>query len=271
MAGDPAFRRLLLDTVATAVAQTPSSSALVELLRIATPGLLASSTDARQREKAEAKVRSVAKREKLFKALKLRIHPDKHDGDGRATEIFQEVTLFYGKCVDEMRRDDERRKWRPKGGLAATTKSETDGRDVSHGSATDATASAHADYENCDADPERRPSNDNVYDRGRNRPRHASGHSRDNRPPSSHQAMAAASALLFPPLGILALLHSLKVRKAWNDGRRGDARDHSDQAYNCAGYALLCFACVFAYLWLSDGDWDWERMKHEFPWWDNGP
>ena len=101
MAGDSAFRRLLLDTVATAITQTPSSSSLIELLRIATHNLV-------QCEDANAKIRNASKREKLFRALQLRIHPDKHPGDERATVLFQEVTLFYGRCVEVM--DDEDRR-----------------------------------------------------------------------------------------------------------------------------------------------------------------
>ena len=82
--------------------------------------------------------------------------------------------------------------------------------------------------------------------------------------------MAALSALLFPPLGMCALMHSLKVRKAWEDKRYGDARDHSDQAYNYARYALLFIVCILASIWLGDDDFDfgWERMKHN---WGGGP
>ena len=95
---------------------------------------------------------------------------------------------------------------------------------------------------------------------------------RNRRQPSTHQAFAVLSTILFPPLGICALLHSFLVKRAWKDGRYGDARDHSDQAYSYAWFGCLCFAFVFMYLWLSDGDvgWDWERMKHNLPWSD-GP
>ena len=124
MGGDSAFRRLLLDTVSTAISQPPSSSSLIELLRIATPGLLASSTDARQRKIAEENVRSVSKREKLFRALQLRIHPDKHDEDGRAMELFQEVKLFYERCIKVRHRKDEA-EWQRRhfGGRLGATKS----------------------------------------------------------------------------------------------------------------------------------------------------
>lgn len=105
MASDSAFRRLLLDTVATVIAQPPSAASLVELLRIATPSLLAAASDDAQRQRADATVRDRARRENLFRRLKLRIHPDKHVGDERATALFQEVTSFYEKCVTATERE----------------------------------------------------------------------------------------------------------------------------------------------------------------------
>lgn len=104
MAGDSAFRRLLLDTVSSVIGQPPSASALIELLRIATPKL-------QRGKQAEAKVRDASQRAKLLKVLQLRIHPDKHAGDETVTEIFQKVTTFYENCVDEMEKEDARRRW----------------------------------------------------------------------------------------------------------------------------------------------------------------
>ena len=62
---DSAFRRLLLDTVATVIVQPPSTTSLIELLRIATPTLLASND--KQRQQSAAIVRDASKRDKLFK------------------------------------------------------------------------------------------------------------------------------------------------------------------------------------------------------------
>ena len=39
-------------------------------------------------------------RRKIFKALILRIHPDKHPNDTRATKLFQNVQNFYKDCSD---------------------------------------------------------------------------------------------------------------------------------------------------------------------------
>lgn len=43
--------------------------------------------------------RDVAKREKMYKALQLKIHPDKHVGDERVTKLFQDVTTYYERCI----------------------------------------------------------------------------------------------------------------------------------------------------------------------------
>ena len=61
----------------------PSAKALLELLRLATPGL---------------KERDVTKNS-AFRALQARLHPDKHPQDPqRATRLFKEVKLFYEEC-----------------------------------------------------------------------------------------------------------------------------------------------------------------------------
>ena len=92
------------------------------------------------------------------------------------------------------------------------------------------------------------------------------------RRPPSHQALAVVSSVLFFPLGLCALLHSVRVKRAWDEGRHADARDHSDNARSYAWWACLCFGAVVAYVWLGDGDldWDWERLKRNMPW-DDGP
>ena len=108
---DSAFRRLLLDTVSAVITtRPPSTSSLVELLRITTPDLVLSSPSSCSaggegrrggaQEEAELIVRrDVTKREKMYKALQLKIHPDKHVGDERVTKLFQDVTTYYDRCI----------------------------------------------------------------------------------------------------------------------------------------------------------------------------
>ena len=135
--GDSAFRRLLLDTVSTVIAQPPSTASLIDLLRIATPSLLASiSSSKQQQDDAHAIVRDASQREKLFRTLQLRIHPDKHSGEERATALFQDVTTFYGKCVDAMERDGTRRWGTDVSGTRATTSSNDNPSTTASGSKT---------------------------------------------------------------------------------------------------------------------------------------
>mmetsp|Transcript_6515 Transcript_6515/g.14384 ORF Transcript_6515/g.14384 Transcript_6515/m.14384 type:complete len:354 (+) Transcript_6515:1195-2256(+) len=352
--GDSSFRRLLLDTVATAIAQPPSASSLVELLRIATPNLIAptspSSTStsttngggynhSNPREHAEVKVRNASQREKLFRALQLRIHPDKHAGCGdhdrdRATALFQEVTLFYERCVDVMEREDRdgrRRRWSKTSTASSAANNDFDARrrydeemggsspnnNVSDNKPTQfpqwypwwyrhhhrqtkrnnnplGSSTTHSNYERCDDTTQQQQTNQSQYpNRTRTPTRPTNNHPNGRRnstpsntntptrrqPPSSHLCHAAIATLLFPPFGLFALYHAYQVRKAWNEHRSADARDHSDRAYSFASLGILVFVIWVLWHWLRedgdgggdwDWDWDWDRMKKNFGW-DDGP
>ncbi|KAL3798814.1 hypothetical protein HJC23_004602 [Cyclotella cryptica] len=307
MANDSAFRRLLLDTVSTTIAQPPSSSALIELLRVATPDLLPSSSNTNQRHKADETVRNASQREKLLRTLQSRIHPDKHLADERATALFQEVTLFYERCVKAIETENKLRQQRSckNDGPGETSSQQNDRRDGrqydgttnfntnSDGSkaknsrypqwyprnniptqnprsprSSGATFTTHSDYENAEYFNEQTPRTSNPSNG--TRPHQKEVVPREQ--PSDHKVFAAISTVIFPPLGLCALYHAIKVRTSWNDGRYGDARRHSEKAYNFAAWGYLCFGCVFLYLWLSDGefDWNWDRIKRNLPW-DDGP
>ena len=136
-----------------------------------------------------------------------------------------------------------------------------------NGTKSRATATtAHGDYENAQYD------NENAYNPHKTIPS-TTRERRDSIEPPSHQAFAVIS-LIFPPLGALALYHSLKVRSSWKVGEFADARHHSDQAYSYAWWSCFCTVCILLYIWLRDGDLDfeldWDKMKRNFPW-DNGP
>jgi hypothetical protein len=261
MTGDSAFRRLLLDTVDTTIKQSPSTDALIELLRITTPSLTTNNSS--QKNDSYAKVRDVSQREKLFRTLQLRIHPDKHPGDERVTALFQEVTLFYQRSVEVLESED-RRQWGANNSC-----------DISATKSRSATA-AHGDYENANFSQQTQqntthnPRRRNVMTR-----KQAAAAAAE---PLTHQAFAVIS-LLFPPLGVFAIYHSLKVRPSLSENRFADARYHSEQAYNYAWWSLFCVGCIFLYIWLGDGDldldfdgFDWDKMKHNFKLpWDDGP
>ena len=286
---DSAFRRLLLDTVATVIVQPPSTTSLIELLRIATPTLLASND--KQRQQSAAIVRDASKRDKLFKTLQLRIHPDKHVGDTRVTELFQEVTLFYDKCVVEMEKEDSRQTQQHDNYSTNTTACASGMKNSGqyhHPTRINnprrpnndfASGTTHSDYENYNDDHQQQA---NYYRHPwykRNRPNHSSNTTttRQNKQPLNHACISILSTLLFPPLGICALRHSYEVSNAYNDGRYNDARNHSERAYSYAWLGCLCFIVIFGYLILrnsnehgGEGGWDWDKMKHDWGW-DNGP
>ena len=73
------------------------------------------------------------------------------------------------------------------------------------------------------------------------------------RRPDSHQCCAVFSCLVFPPLGIFALVHSVMTYRAWSRGKYGDAFDHSRQAYNFAWWAVAIFLGFVAYHFFVDG------------------
>lgn len=308
---DSAFRRLILDTVATVIVQPPSSSSLIDLLRIATPSLLAPSSlspstalsnDGKQQ--SEAKVRIKSKRDKLFRTLQLRIHPDKHPGDERATTLFQDVTTYYEKCVDAMEREDIRQRQRGVNDIAkdsrtndpatATTNNDRNvhwrrdeekgntsatrngnGNAYYHGKyghntqiprrPTTTQSTTHSDYTNCDGQQQTN---------GRRRKNNSRLDLVETHPPN-HACPATASLLLCPPIGLYSLYHSIQVKRSWDEGHYGDARKHSEKALNYALCGYLTFGCFVLYLLLSgDGgpDSGWERIMKNLPWeWDNGP
>mmetsp|Transcript_30374 Transcript_30374/g.69291 ORF Transcript_30374/g.69291 Transcript_30374/m.69291 type:complete len:317 (+) Transcript_30374:3-953(+) len=294
---DLAYRRLLLEQVESVVRQPPSASALVELLRIATPSLRdwddgdganggggSSPLDA---------VRDGRRRERLFRTLRLRIHPDKHAGGERATALFQRVGEFYEECVAVVEADasgdggcnGQRNQHWTDDGRGRTT---GDGREFRRGDGTSwyfpgerrggartktsRSSGGPFDYSQFHEDGDFRKREGNRNTRRRRAGGNASSAVSEPRRPPTHQALAVISSVLFFPLGLPALLHSVRVKRAWDEGRLADARDHSDNARAYAWYALLCFGAVVAYVWLGDGDldWDWERIKRNVPW-DNGP
>ena len=62
--------------------------------------------------------------------------------------------------------------------------------------------------------------------------------------PDSHQCCALFSCILFPPLGIFALVHSCLTYRTWSQGRYGDAHDHSKQAYDFATWGIIVFVLI---------------------------
>jgi len=76
--------------------------------------------------------------------------------------------------------------------------------------------------------------------------------------PDSHNCCALVSCIVFPPLGIFALIHSLLTYRSWDSGRYGDAHDHSRQAYTFAWWSIAIFIAFLIYhFFIRDGGlWD---------------
>lgn len=262
---DSAFRRLILDTVAVIIAKPPSASALIELLRIATPGLAESESS------ADHVVRDEARRERHFKTLKLRIHPDKHPGDERVTALYQDVQTFYDRCVEKVNEPPAKTTKNDNGSKVsgAATAGPASGTYPNQGRSMSGAPGYTPPYPNRPkntytpgAEPWRKPASTSTHSdyasyesqqRRRRRVENEFPHSARDRPPS-HQCCAVVSMAAFLPLGICATIHSSRVKKAWDEGRYGDAIDHSTQAYNYAWFAYLIFIILFLYFWLRDGD-----------------
>ena len=92
MAAPDPFRKLFLDQAQGFLNNEPGKEPLHGLLRMATPDL-----------DADNDLNESECRKKLIKALKIRIHPDKHPGDTeRATKIYQDVNSYIDRCVKNL-------------------------------------------------------------------------------------------------------------------------------------------------------------------------
>ena len=83
---DP-FRRIFVNLVRAAINKDPGRESLVDLFKLTTPGI------------EDGDIDQEIKRLKLCKALKLRLHPDKHPGDTSITALYQDVDVFVTKCT----------------------------------------------------------------------------------------------------------------------------------------------------------------------------
>lgn len=282
---DP-FRRLILDTVAVAISKPPSASALIELLRIASPNASLTESDVTSQDST--------KRDKLFKTLKLRIHPDKHPGDEseRVTELYQNVGTFYDKCVAAGRTSTARASTNsgtrtdttsPYRSSTSNDNNKSSRQPQASPSPANSNTNTNGAYYGANQNNNRgfRPSGYNPYPHGTKhsdpiRPTHDStgyysnyndyvsyaDHQKQRQQqnkiprtiPPSRYCFTIISILAFFPIGLCALMQSYKVKSAWNEGRHADALDHSTRAYRYACYAYLFGLLLLLYFWLRDGD-----------------
>jgi hypothetical protein len=87
---DP-FRQFFLTSIQSIVRQDPNASSLLQLLQTVAPSLTVD------------QISDSVDRNKAFKLLKLRIHPDKHLSDlNQATKLFQDVQEFFHRCCQQL-------------------------------------------------------------------------------------------------------------------------------------------------------------------------
>jgi hypothetical protein len=78
------------------------------------------------------------------------------------------------------------------------------------------------------------------------------------RRPDNHQCDAFLALCLCPPVGILALYHSIQVDRCWQQGLYGDAVNHARQAPKYAWLGTLIGGIFWIYwLFFRDNDWEW--------------
>jgi hypothetical protein len=70
-----------------------------------------------------------------------------------------------------------------------------------------------------------------------------------SRRPENHQCYAVTALILCFPLGVCAVLQSIMVDRAWEQGKYGDAVNHSRQASNYACFGTFVGVCFWIY-WL---------------------
>jgi hypothetical protein len=261
--GDSGFRRLLLDTVTAVVTtRTPSTSSLVELLRVASPGHFSGSSSS---SAAESAVRNDAPRRlRLYRALQSKIHPDRHVGDEkeRATRLFQDVSSYYEKCVAIAESEQQREAGVDAGAEGGTHRDRGDDHAVDVPDAGGRGGGGDDDRGRSPSFPHRHHPAWGRWWRRPTPPVTAEGAHSDYvgsdeypAPPSSRPRGGRSDGLLFP-----------QRRRPRGGGGGG-----------CAGkLACLCVVGIVAYIWLGDGDfdwdWDWEKARREyFPSWDGGP
>jgi hypothetical protein len=68
------------------------------------------------------------------------------------------------------------------------------------------------------------------------------------RRPENHQCDAFVSLLFCPPVGVLAMYHSLQVDRCWHQGLYGDSVNHARQAPKYAWFGIFVGAIFWIYV-----------------------
>ena len=88
------------------------------------------------------------------------------------------------------------------------------------------------------------------------------------RRPDNHQCDAFCSLCLCPPIGIIAMYHSISVDRCWKQGLYGDSVNHARQApkYACLGNVIGIGFWIYWLLFREGSDFEWPDF--DFDWGD---
>lgn len=80
--------------------------------------------------------------------------------------------------------------------------------------------------------------------------------------PDNHQCEAVLATVLFPPLGIFALFHSIQVDRCWAMGAYSASLMHSRQAPNYASCSIFIGIIMWIYLlFFRERDFQWPNWN----------
>jgi hypothetical protein len=87
------------------------------------------------------------------------------------------------------------------------------------------------------------------------------------RRPDNHQCDAFAALCFCPPVGIIALYHSIQVDRCWHQGLYGESVNHARQAPKFACFGIFVGIIFWVYwIFFHEGDFKWPDW--DFDWGD---
>jgi hypothetical protein len=224
----------------------------------------------------------------MYKALQLKIHPDKHVGDERVTKLFQDVTTYYDRCIVVMESE-------PVSKTNTTTTTTATATNTKVNNATTESGTKYQQREAAAVNPRRSGGRPNdYYNRTKVDPK--SSTVPQWVPPSLREYWPGGGRRgggTHSTNPIDTSIHSDYVNDVDDHERfrrtlTPSQRRHHDRLFpllqrrrgedGCRDFtAFVCLLgtvllCIFLYyFWLGDNnyDWDWDKIKRENNWGNN--
>jgi len=85
------------------------------------------------------------------------------------------------------------------------------------------------------------------------------------RRPDNHQCNAVVCLIMCPPIGLLALYHSIQVDRCWSQGLYSDAVVHARQvpSYSCFGIVVGLLFWMWFFLFREEAGFEWPDWKFD--------